>query len=269
MEHLKIALCQMTSVDDVQTNIDQAFSLIQQIKGKVALISLPENCLYLRTDDKEKVPEFRLEDKVFAPFVKFAQEHRTFIHLGSVPLKKGDELYSTSVIISDSGKLSADYSKIHLFDVDVEGARSVRESHTYAHGEHPKVIEIHGWKVGLSICYDLRFSELFLDYSKYPVDLILLPAAFLVPTGKAHWDILLRARAIESQSFVAAAAQCGKHIGKVGERTTYGHSMVIDPWGTKMVEAEEEIGIIEATLEKSRIQKVRRQIPMKNHRRLN
>lgn len=258
----------MTSVDDVQTNIDQALGLFRQLKGKVDLISLPENCLYLRTDEKEKIPGFHLEDKIFAPFAEFAKKHQTFIHLGSVPLKKGEKLFSSSVMVSDSGELSADYSKIHLFDVDVEGARSVRESHTYTHGEHPKVIEVRGWKIGLSICYDLRFSELFMYYSKHPVDLILLPAAFLVPTGRAHWEILLRARAIETQSFVAAAAQCGRHIGKSGERATYGHSMIIEPWGTKVVEAGDDIGIIESTLEKSQIQKVRGQIPMKNHRRI-
>lgn len=258
----------MTSVDDVNANIDQALALFQQLQGKVDLISLPENCLYLRTNEKEKIPEFILTDKIFSTFVDFAKAHKTFIHLGSVPLKRGDKLFSTSVVIDDAGNLSADYSKIHLFDVDVEGVRPVRESHTYAHGEQPKVIEIRGWKIGLSICYDLRFPELFLYYSKHPVDLILLPAAFLVPTGKAHWDILLRARAIEAQAYVAAAAQVGKHIGKSGERATYGHSMIIEPWGTKVVEAGDEIGIIESTLEKSQIQKVRAQIPMKNHRRI-
>ncbi len=269
MNSLNIALCQMTATDDVAKNIDQALGLFSKISGPVDLISLPENCLYLRVEEGDKPTGFEISDKVFAPFAKYAQENKVFIHLGSVPLKKGDRLYSSSVIVSDTGKLTADYSKIHLFDVDVEGARPSRESHTFAHGEHPRVITIRDWHIGLSICYDLRFPELFLHYSRHPVDLILLPAAFLVPTGRAHWEVLLRARAIEAQAFVAAAAQCGKHVGhKGGERLTWGHSMVIDPWGAKMVEAENEIGIIKATLEKSQIAKVRGQIPMKNHRRL-
>jgi deaminated glutathione amidase len=269
MENLKIALCQMTSTDDVEKNIDQAFKLFGQVKAKVDLLSLPENCLFLRVDDKDRMPGFDLKDKIFDRFSEYAMNQKVFIHLGSVPLKKNGKLYSSSVVINDDGDISAEYSKIHLFDVDVEGARPSRESSVFSHGEHPHIWDVKGWKVGLSICYDLRFPELFLYYSKHPVDLILLPAAFLVPTGKAHWDILLRARAIEAQSYVAAAAQCGKHVGvKGGERQTFGHSMIIDPWGTKVVEAFDEIGIIEATLEKSRIEKVRGQIPMKNHRRL-
>lgn len=269
MNSLKIVLAQMTSTDDVEKNIAQALMLFDLADETPDLFSLPENCLFLRVDEKDKPQGWELSGRVFEPFVNYARAKKVFIHLGSVPLKKGDKLYSSSVIVSDKGELSADYSKIHLFDVDVEGARPSRESHTFAHGEHPKTVEIRGWQIGLSICYDLRFSELFLHYSRHPVDLLLLPAAFLVPTGQAHWEILLRARAIEAQAFVAAAAQCGKHIGKNGgERLTYGHSMIIDPWGTKVVEAQNEIGIIKSTLEKSQIQKVRGQIPMKNHRRL-
>ncbi|MDZ4660641.1 MAG: carbon-nitrogen hydrolase family protein [Pseudomonadota bacterium] len=267
---LNVVVLQMTSGDIVEKNIEQALSVLGQPSlNKVDLISLPENCLFLRVEGEDKVKGWDATSPYFEPFKDFAKKNNLFIHLGSIPLNRNSQIYNSSIIIEPTGNLVADYSKIHLFDVDVDGERSHRESMTFAHGELPTVVDIRGWKVGLTICYDLRFSELFLHYAKQPVDLILVPAAFTVPTGQAHWEILLRARAIEAQCYVAAAAQSGTHVGhKGGKRQTYGHSVIIDPWGTKLVEAHEGLGIIKAGLEKSEIEKVRRQIPMKNHRRL-
>ncbi len=270
-QRLNVVLCQMTSTDVVADNVVQALSLLKHISepANIDLISFPENCLYLRLDEDEEVQGLTLDSDVFKPFCDYAKKHSVLIHLGSIPLRKNKKLYNSTVIIWDDGSLSSDYSKIHLFDVDVEGHKPVRESKTFSHGHEPAVIEYRGWKIGLGICYDLRFPELFLHYSRHPVDLLLLPAAFLVPTGQAHWEVLLRARAIEAQAFVAAAAQWGEHKGeKKSTRKTYGHSMVIDPWGTKMVEVPSGMGIIEASLEKDLIDKVRKQIPMRNHRRL-
>lgn len=270
-QELNVVLVQMTSTNDVEFNSNQAINLLKQIKNpdQVDLISFPENCLYLRVEDGETVSSFELNNKIFVPFSEYAKGHKVFLHLGSVPLNKGGKIFNSTVIIDDNGKVSAEYSKIHLFDVHVDGHKPVRESQTFTHGEHPNIIKIKDWAIGLSICYDIRFPELFLYYSRHHVDIIMLPAAFLVPTGKAHWEILLRARAIESQAYVIAAAQWGMHKGKLGgSRETFGHSMVIDPWGTKVVEASDGIGIIEAKLEKALVQKVRKQIPMKTHRRL-
>lgn len=260
----------MTSGDLVEKNIEQALTFLNQaVQSHVDLISLPENCLFLRVEEKDKVKGWDLNSPYLLPFKDFAKKNGIYIHLGSVPLRQGSSLFNASVIVEPTGNLVADYSKIHLFDVDVEGERSHRESATFTHGQEPKVVDIRGWKVGLTICYDLRFSELFLHYAKHPVDLILVPSAFTVPTGQAHWEVLLRARAIESQCYVAAAAQSGIHVGHKGaQRQTYGHSVIINPWGTKLVEAKEGLGIIKASLKKSEIEKVRRQIPMQDHRRL-
>ncbi|NJL72346.1 MAG: hypothetical protein HC888_12600, partial [Candidatus Competibacteraceae bacterium] len=162
------------------------------------------------------------------------------------------------------------YSKIHLFDVDVEGAPPVRESDHFHPGEAPAVLHVKGWKIGLSICYDLRFAELYLRYAQ-SVDLILIPAAFLVPTGEAHWHVLVRARAIEAQAYVAAPAQAGGHrsVGRPSAvRATYGHSLVVDPWGVVLADLGSGVGLKVVTLEREAIAKVRRQIPMAGHRRL-
>ena len=260
----------MTSADIVEKNIEQAMAILSSADlGGVDLVSFPENCLFLRVEATDKVSGWDITSPHLEPFKAFAKKNNIYIHLGSVPLSKNSQIYNSSLIIEPTGNLVADYSKIHLFDVDVDGERAHRESLTFAHGNLPKVVDVRGWKVGLTICYDLRFSELFLHYAKHPVDLILVPAAFTVPTGQAHWEVLLRARAIESQCYVAAAAQSGTHKGRSGaERQTYGHSLIIDPWGTKLVEAGDGLGIIKATIKKSEIEKVRRQIPMRNHRRL-
>ena len=125
------------------------------------------------------------------------------------------------------------YEKIHLFDIELDGLSPVRETDLFKHGKFPSVFKVRGWEIGQAICYDLRFAELFLEYAKQGVDLVLVPAAFLVETGRAHWEVLLRARAIESQCYIVAAAQAGKHLGcQGGHRMTYGHSLAIDPWGT-------------------------------------
>jgi len=163
------------------------------------------------------------------------------------------------------------YRKIHLFDVDVVGQKPVRESDVFARGTETSVFEIKGWKFGSSICYDVRFPELYLRYAREEVDAILVPAAFLTTTGRAHWEILLRARAIESQAYVLAAAQGGTHQGiKGGTRETHGHSMIVDPWGLIVEEIQDssEVRVARATLKVDRIEAVRRQIPMKNHRTL-
>jgi predicted amidohydrolase len=155
-----------------------------------------------------------------------------------------------------------------LFDVEVAGAPPVRESDYFNGGSEARVVEIDGWKFGLSICYDLRFAELYLRYAREKADVILVPSAFLVPTGEAHWHVLLRARAIEAQCFVAAPAQSGEHHSDSQVRKTYGHSLVVDPWGKVLAELKESPQIQVVELDRELITKARRQIPMGGHRRL-
>jgi predicted amidohydrolase len=152
-----------------------------------------------------------------------------------------------------------------LFDIQLAGQEAIRESDEFNHGDGPSILDIKGWKWGLSICYDLRFSELYSKYAHQAVDIISVPAAFLVPTGEAHWHTLLRARAIESQAFVVASAQSGSHKGI---RETYGHSLIVNPWGAILLDMT-TVGVSVMELKKSDIKRVREQIPMSSHRRLN
>ncbi|HWU42270.1 MAG TPA: carbon-nitrogen hydrolase family protein [Bdellovibrio sp.] len=269
---LVIAATQMTSVDHVDTNLMQMESLLEEIfkTSKPRLVGFPENCLYMRIKEGEKIEGFELSHKAFAHLAELAKKYSTFLHLGSVPLFVDGHLYNSSVLISPEGKVNPTYQKMHLFDIQLEGQAAIRESDIFRHGQKPHIIEIDGWKIGETICYDVRFAELFSQYARKEVDLILVPSAFLVKTGEAHWEILLRARAIESQSYLMASAQGGTHQSvRSGVRETYGHTMIVDPWGSLVGQVEKRaVGYAIATLSRDRIDSVRRQIPMRFHRRL-
>ena len=266
----KLAVCQMTSTDDVEANAQQMLSLLRDLPA-VDLVCFPENCLYLRLKDGEQPPRITLEHNAIQKLSAWAKENKTPLHLGSVPVEQNGKLFNTSLLIKAEGQVDSDYQKIHLFDVDVAGVKPQRESDVFTHGNDTSVFTINGWNFGSSICYDVRFSELFNRYARLGVDCILVPAAFLVETGRAHWHVLLRARAIESQAYVAAAAQGGAHTGKAGgTRSTYGHSMVIEPWGEIVAEVTDAVKpqAIVVNMKAERVESVRRQIPMKSHRRL-
>ncbi len=274
-DSLKVAVCQLTSIDDFQTNLKQILSLLERLESDVPdLVCFPENALYFRMRDATAVPGIEPKDEIVHAISHWAVRFGSVVHLGSVPLKRGGRLYNSSLVLTSDGAVHDTYSKIHLFDVDVEGAKPHRESDTFVHGSEPAVFMVKGWKFGSSICYDLRFAELYLHYAKLEVDALLIPSAFLVPTGLAHWEVLTRARAIECQAYVLAAAQGENHHGiQGGSRATYGHSMIIDPWGAVVAQTpsgfSDEQRIIRATLSRERINRVRAQIPMKSHRRLN
>jgi predicted amidohydrolase len=267
---MKIAVAQMTSVDDVEKNFLECEKAVHQAAGRSAkIIFFPENCLYMRIKEGEKISGLSAADPVFQKLADLSQKHQIALHLGSVPLREGDKLSNATIFIS-AGQVRVTYRKIHLFDIELEGQKPIRESDVFRGGGQPEILEFEDWKFGQSICYDVRFAELYLAYAKAQVDAILIPSAFLVPTGEAHWDVLTRARAIESQAFVIAAAQAGTHSGvRGGHRSTYGHSVVIDPWGRKLVEGsgdKDEVFVVE--LDRKLIQSVRGQIPMQSHRRL-
>ncbi len=271
-QELAVAAVQMTSIDDVDANLMQIESLLEGIfkSSQPRFVSFPENCLYLRLTEGEKIEGLTLSHPAFAQLASWAQKYNTHLHLGSVPLYVDGHLYNSSVLITPEGQVRPTYQKMHLFDIQLEGQKPIRESDVFRHGQKPSILEVDGWRIGEAICYDVRFAELFSQYARKEVDLILLPAAFLVKTGEAHWEILLRARAIESQAYVMAAAQAGTHQGvRGGTRETYGHTLVIDPWGTIVGQAEKRSpGFVVTTLKRERIDKVRQQIPMKFHRRL-
>lgn len=269
---LVVAVVQMTSVDDIGANLRQIETLLENIfrAEKPRLLCFPENCLYLRVVEGEKIEGLTSEHPAFSFLAGLAQKYSVYLHLGSVPLFHEGHLYNSSVLITPGGVVQPTYQKLHLFDIQLEGQDPIRESDVYRHGRKPNIIEVDGWRIGEAICYDLRFAELFSQYAREDVDLILVPAAFLVKTGEAHWEILLRARAIESQAYVMASAQAGTHVGKFGKtRETFGHSLVIDPWGLVIGQVEaRQPGYCVVKLSRERIDKVREQIPMKFHRRL-
>ncbi len=269
-ETLNIALTQMTSVDDVEKNLSQMLSLLGQIKSEVDLVLFPENCLYMRVQEGEQIPFLKLSDPAFQRLADEARQRKCSLHLGSVPTELPDGKYNCSIVITDEGVVQPTYQKIHLFDIQLKEQKPIRESDVFHYGTGPALVKLKDWKIGQSICYDLRFSELYRTYALHEVDLILVPSAFLVKTGQSHWEPLLRARAIESQAYVLASAQSGAHHSVKGPflRETYGHAMAIDPWGQIITQMENSPAVEVLSLNLARIAEVRRQIPMKDHRRL-
>lgn len=271
MNKLNIAVSQMTSVDDLEFNVKKMIEDLQSLSAPVDIVFYPENSIYMRLQEGARIPKIELTNPAFDKLSDMAVKKNLALHIGSCPIFDGDNTYNASILISADGSRRISYRKIHLFDISLEGQKPIRESDAFKHGQAPQSFELKGWKLGQTICYDIRFSELFHRYAKESVDIILVPAAFLVPTGKAHWEVLLRARAIESQAFVVASAQAGKHksLHGEGERMTFGNSLVVDPWGNVIYQGssdQQEFKVIQ--LDPELVAKVRRQIPMSAHRRL-
>lgn len=206
------------------------------------------------------------EDRVLAAVQSAAREQGLWVHLGSLALKGGSDgrLVNRGFMIDDSGAIRARYDKIHLFDVDLPTGESWRESAAYAPGERSVIATTPWARIGLSICYDMRFPDLYRALSDAGAELLSVPAAFTVPTGKAHWHVLLRARAVEAGAFVVAAGQTGRHEDG---RATFGHSLVVDPWGEVLLDMGEEEGVGFADIDLTRLADVRARVPALRHRR--
>lgn len=273
---LLVAVVQMSSVDSVEKNFESIWSSLEAIKKQnteIELISFPENALFFRISVQDSLQTFSSTDKIFEKLASWCQQNSCAVHIGSVAIQNPNQkkALNSTLWISDKGEISFPYSKIHLFDVDVAGEKPIRESDFFQAGSAPSIVHYKTWSFGLSICYDIRFSELYYKYAISKVDVILVPSAFLSTTGQAHWHSLLRARAIECQSYVMAAAQVGPHHSKKSQdvRHCYGHSMIISPWGEILAESQDENSkLLIIKLTKDRIDKVRKQIPMMNHRKL-
>lgn len=200
-----------------------------------------------------------------------ARAHGVHLHGGSLgeraPGGGGERLFNTSVVFDPSGHEVARYRKVHLFDITAPDGTGYRESATYGGGEGPAAFDLpDGTRVGLSVCYDLRFPELYLELRRMGCEAILVPAAFTLQTGKDHWEALLRARAIETQCWVAAPATWGRHAEPRGERQTYGHSLICDPWGHVVARASDGPGHATARLDRALTGRVRRDMPLMEHR---
>ena len=266
----RIALFQSNTGIDPAANADGLGKAIAEAAaGGAEILFTPEMSGLLDRDSTRAAKNLHREeeDDVLAACREAAKQHRIWLHIGSLAVLVDDgKVANRGFVIDREGNIRARYDKLHLFDVDLPTGESWRESATYRAGEGAVVVT--GTPVGnlgLTICYDLRFPMLFARLAEADADVIAVPAAFTVPTGKAHWHILLRARAIEAGLFIVAAAQVGHHDDG---RNTFGHSLVIDPWGELLLDMGEQPGVGFADIDLKRISDVRGRIPALNHRRI-
>jgi predicted amidohydrolase len=265
----RIALFQSTTgIDPAANAMALAGAIEQGASGGAEILFTPEMSGLLDRDAARAAKVLREEDQdeVLRAVRDAAGRHRIWVHLGSLAVLVDDgKVANRSFVIDREGNIRATYDKIHLFDVDLPTGESWRESNVYSPGKG--AVLVNGTpvgKLGLTICYDLRFPGLFSRLAESDADIIAVPAAFTVPTGKAHWHVLLRARAIEAGLFIVAAAQVGHHEDG---RNTFGHSLVVDPWGEILLDMGEDKGVGFADIDLKRISDVRSRIPALNHRR--
>lgn len=267
---LKIAVLQLTSTSSVESNFKTICSLISEAaKSEAAIAFLPENFHYMRTPNEPMSYE-PLTGPTMSSYKDLARNHKIWLSLGGFQeqIISSKKFFNTHVVIDNEGEIKGIYRKIHLFDVEIDPTNTVKESQYVEPGEiTPVVIDSPIGRMGLSICYDIRFPELYRKQAlEKNADILTIPAAFLQPTGKAHWEILLRARAIENTCFVIAAAQCGQHNEN---RKSYGHSMVVDPWGQILLDMKEEVGVGFVELDLMKIEEVRKKLPCLKHAKIN
>ena len=269
MTVVRIALYQAQSGIDPAANAARLVAAVHEAKGGgAAMLFTPEMSGMLDRDRARAAETARDEaaDVVLAAVRSAAADAGIWVHLGSLAVNgAGDKLANRGFVIDAGGEVRGRYDKIHLFDVDLPTGESWRESAMYAAGREAVIVaDTPVGNLGLTICYDLRFPALFERLSEAGAAVIAVPAAFTVPTGKAHWKVLMRARAIEAELFVIAAAQAGRHEDG---RKTYGHSMVVDPWGEVLLEMDGEPGLAFVDIEMDRVAEVRARIPVFAHRR--
>jgi len=264
---MKIAALQMVSSPDWDRNRDSAARLIAAAAAAGAqFVLLPEYfCVMGRRDtDKLALAEQAGSGPIQDFLAAAAREHGVWLAGGTLPVSvSASQALNRCCVFAPDGSLAAHYDKLHLFSFD-NGRESHDEARTLQAGREPVALEAAGWRIGLSICYDLRFPELYRALMRPPCDLLCVPAAFTHTTGQAHWELLLRARAVENQCYVLASAQGGLHENG---RRTWGHSMVIDPWGDVLQVLPEGEGMVMAELNRQRIDSVRQQLPALRHRR--
>jgi len=264
----RVAAIQMTSGPDWESNLRQVRGLLDQaLTFNPNIVAFPENMLLL-TDSSELTKKHALTEKSedLEVLREWAAESDIWMLCGSLPFKaKGNKVFNTSILLSPEGEIFTRYDKIHLFDVTVTGDQSYKESKLVSAGKRPAVADTPWGKFGLSICYDIRFSELYRKYADQECDALFIPAAFTAKTGSAHWDILTRTRAVENQCYVIAPAQTGTVYPG---RECYGHARIIDPWGRVIAERPAGQGVVWADLDYQAMMETRQNLPALQHRRL-
>jgi predicted amidohydrolase len=262
------AVVQMTSTTDVERNLAAAEALVQQAAARGAVfVGLPENFAFLRSEGQPVPAPQDLDGPWVRRMADLARRARVTLLLGSLPERvPGDErVRNTSVLLGPDGATLAAYRKIHLFDIDLAGMEHLKESKAVVPGTEVVTAETALGTIGLSICYDVRFPELYRELARRGARVLCVPSAFTARTGKAHWEVLLRARAIENLSYVLAPAQVGEHGGG---RASHGHAMVVDPWGAVVAQVPDGEGVALAELDFERLERLRRELPALAHARL-
>ena len=265
-ETVRVAAIQLTTSGDKEANLATAWRLVVQAAAAGArLVVLPEKWNLIDSERRQVDGAETLDGPSLATARGWARAHRIVLVAGSISeVAPGtDRAYNTSVLIQPDGTIAAAYRKLHLFDVEV-GGNTYRESDGAIPGDEVVVSDALGHRIGLSVCYDLRFPELFRSLAKAGAEILTVPSAFTATTGRAHWEPLLRARAIENQAFVIAAGQVGTHATGTD---SHGHSMIIDPWGMILAEARDGEDVILADLDFNELARVRRTLPALAHRR--
>jgi predicted amidohydrolase len=263
---VKFACVQMTAGPEVGPNLDAAAALIREAAaGGAKFIFTPENTSIIEPNrDLALAKSYTQDEHPGLPhFSALAKELGVWLLIGSMPIRvEPERLANRSFLIDDRGRVITHYDKIHLFDVDLPNGEVYRESERIRPGSQAVLAPTPWGGLGLTVCYDLRFPQLYRDLAHAGAAMISIPAAFTVPTGEAHWHVLLRARAIETGAFVFAPAQCGQHAGG---RRTYGHSLIVAPWGEILAEAGDEPGILATVVDFSQVAAARGMIPSLRH----
>jgi predicted amidohydrolase len=265
---VRAAVVQMTSTADAKRNLEVAHALVERAAGEGAsFVALPENFAYLRSEGQPVVEAQSIDGPWVTAMAALARRLRLTLLLGSLPERvEGDKrVFNTSVLLSPEGGVLATYRKIHLFDIDLPGMEHLKESRSVIPGEETVVAQTAFGPLGLSICYDLRFPELYRKLVRRGARVLAVPSAFTERTGRAHWELLLRARAVENLAYVVAPAQVGAHAPG---RVSWGHALIVDPWGQVLAEVAQGEGVAVAELDFLRQDTVRRELPVLSHARL-
>jgi nitrilase len=262
---LRVALIQNAAGGDRQANLDWLASH-WPAADTTDLIALPEVFAFRGGDEEYRAAAEPLEGPLAGWLAAQAVRANAWVLAGSVLEREGDTIYNTTLLFDRAGRRVTTYRKIHLFEARLESGHIIRETDVYQAGEHPVLVPLETWRCGLSICYDLRFPELFRQYAAQGATLLMIPANFTQRTGRDHWETLVRARAIENQCFVIAPDQCGAN--PVTRCRSHGHSLAVGPWGEILAAAGDEPAVLQVTLEPELLRATRQRVPALAHRKL-
>ena len=264
---MKATLIQINSQENKEQNLSTMERLIDEVveKERPDLIVFPEYCAFLSADAaaQQASGEPFPSGNSFQRMAAKAKQHKVTIHAGSMVEADGDKRYNTTGVFGPNGEVIAKYRKIHLFDVVVPGGIRYLESEMVSRGNEIVTYRVGDFLIGCAICYDLRFPEMFRKLRDLDVDVIVLPAAFTAQTGKDHWEVLSRARAIETQTYFLATGQIFTHAE--GKKACWGHSMIIDPWGAMIAQASDRVTHASARFDKEYLKQIRQNVPVANH----